>query len=77
VTGSGTDAATSEFAANLSDLAESRITPVAQLSLGKRRAERVVAGAVGSKRELWLYLLATVLGLSVIEWITYHRRVTV
>ena len=75
--GSGPDAVTSEFAANLSDLAESSITPVTELTLGKSRAEAVKLGAPGSKRELWVYLLAAVLALSVIEWITYHRRVTV
>ena len=75
--GSGSDAVTSEFAANLSDLDESRITPMAQLALGSRKAASVSIGAPGSKRELWVYLLAAVLALSVIEWITYHRRVTV
>ena len=75
--GSGTDAVTSEFAANLSDLDESRITPQAQLALGNNKASAVSIGAPGSKRELWVYLLAAVIALSVIEWITYHRRVTV
>jgi Ca-activated chloride channel family protein len=77
VAGSGADAASSEFAANLSDLAESSITPVGELALGKSRAEAVKFGAPGAKRELWVYLLAVVLALSVVEWITYHRRVTV
>jgi hypothetical protein len=31
----------------------------------------------GIRREIWLYLLAAVLVVSVIEWITYHRRITV
>jgi hypothetical protein len=75
--GSGSDAVSSEFAANLSDLDESRITPVAQLALGAQKAASVTFGAPGSKRELWVYLLAAVVLLSVIEWITYHRRVTV
>jgi Ca-activated chloride channel homolog len=75
--GSGSDAVQTEFAANLSDLAESRITPVSELSIGQKKAAQVSIGAPGSKRELWVYLLLAVLGLSVIEWITYHRRVTV
>jgi Ca-activated chloride channel homolog len=75
--GSGSDAVQSEFAANLSDLAESRITPLRELSLGTKKAGPVRIGALGSKRELWVYLLLAVLGLSVLEWITYHRRVTV
>ena len=75
--GAGSDAVQSEFAANLSDLAESRITPQKELSLGQQKAAPVSIGVPGSKRELWVYLLAAVLALSVIEWITYHRRVTV
>ena len=75
--GSGSDAVKSEFAANLSDLAESRITPVAQLALGNQKASAVSVGVPGSKREVWVYLLAAVIALSVLEWITYHRRVTV
>jgi len=75
--GSGSDAVNSEFAANLSDLAESRITPATELSIGRHKAAPVAIGAPGAKRELWVYLLAAVLALSVIEWITYHRRITV
>jgi von Willebrand factor type A domain/Aerotolerance regulator N-terminal len=75
--GSGSETVTSEFAANLSDLDESHITPARELALGAQKAERVRIGAPGSKREIWLYLLATVIALSVMEWITYHRRVTV
>jgi Ca-activated chloride channel family protein len=75
--GSGNDAVQSEFAANLSDLAESRITPLTELSIGKKKAAPVNIGAPGSKRQLWVYLLAAVLGLSLIEWVTYHRRITV
>ena len=75
--GSGSDSVSSEFAANLSDLAESRITPVTELSIGRQKAAPVSIGKAGAKRELWVYLLAVVLGLSVIEWVTYHRRITV
>ncbi|MEI9952061.1 MAG: hypothetical protein WDO74_24510 [Pseudomonadota bacterium] len=35
--GSGSGAVSSEFAANLSDLAESRITPVTELSIGRQK----------------------------------------
>lgn len=75
--GVGTDAVSSEFAANLSDLAESRITPQGELAIGQKKAAAVAIGTPGSKHELWVYLLAAVLGLSLIEWITYHRRITV
>ncbi len=77
VTGSGVDATNGEFAANLSDLDESRITPVTELALGNKRARPASIGAPGRKREAWVYLLAIVAALSVLEWITYHRRVTV
>ena len=75
--GVGADAVNSEFAANLSDLAESRITPSPELALGAHKAAPVSIGAPVSAREVWVYLLAAVIALSVIEWITYHRRVTV
>ncbi|HET7545799.1 MAG TPA: VWA domain-containing protein [Polyangiaceae bacterium] len=75
--GSGNDAVNSEFAANLSDLAESRIAPVTELALGQKKAAPVSIGVPGSKREMWVYLLAAVIGLSLIEWLTYHRRITV
>lgn len=77
VTGSGTDATSTDFAANLADLAESRITPAPELALGTQKAAPVSIGVPGSKRETWVYLLAAVIALSVIEWVTYHRRVTV
>jgi hypothetical protein len=76
---SGTDAARSvtEFAANLSDLDESRILPQKKLAVASHEAPPPVVGSGGVRRELWLWLLAAVLALSVLEWITYHRRVTV
>ena len=33
--------------------------------------------AIGVRREIWVYLLAIVLVMSAIEWLTYHRRITV
>jgi hypothetical protein len=29
------------------------------------------------RREIWIYLLAAALIMTTIEWITYHRRITV
>lgn len=75
--GTGSAAVATEFAANLSDLDESRITPSPTLDLGKQKAAAVSIGAPAGKREIWVYLLAAVIALSLIEWITYHRRVTV
>jgi Ca-activated chloride channel homolog len=77
VSGQGPDATTTEFAANLSDLEESHITPRRVLALGTTKAQPVLAGTPGFRREIWAYLLALVVILSVIEWATYHRRVTV
>jgi Ca-activated chloride channel homolog len=68
---------TTMFAANLSNLDESRIAPVKELELGNKRAEALGGFDPGIRRELWLYLLIAVVIVSVIEWVTYHRRLTV
>lgn len=65
------------FAANLSDIEESHIKPVAELTLGKAKSGPVGEFKVGVRREIWLYLLLAVIGVSLIEWVTYHRRWTV
>jgi hypothetical protein len=70
------DEATS-FAANLSDPLESSVEPVAELSVGERTAGEVSGFEVGVRRELWIYLLGAVLLTMALEWLTYHRRVTV
>ena len=31
----------------------------------------------GVRREFWIYLLLLAIAITVIEWITYHRRLTV
>lgn len=71
------DAPLGEFAANLSDLEESRIQPQKELTLAGKKASAVSAAAVSLRSDVWIYLLLAVLALSVAEWITYHRRVTV
>lgn len=64
------------FAANLSDLRESRVNAKSELFLGS--AEKDVEGfAAGGQKEIWVLLLLGVLALSVLEWFSYHRRVTV
>ncbi len=65
------------FAANLSDISESHIEPAAQLEVGTTKAGAVGEFRVGVRRELWLYLLLAVIGVSILEWVTYHRRWTV
>ncbi len=73
----GQPSTTTMFAANLSDAAESRIKPVDKLELGGEKARAVAGFHAGVRRELWLYLLLGAILLSLVEWVTYHRRVTV
>ena len=76
-TGTGAERVVSEFAANLSDLEESHILPRAKLVIAGREASKPELGSPGVRREIWVLLLAAVLILSMVEWVTYHRRVTV
>jgi Ca-activated chloride channel family protein len=68
---------TSMFAANLSDPAESAIAHAPELKVDGRPAGPVGEFKIGVRREIWVYLLAAVLAITAIEWLTYHRRVTV
>jgi hypothetical protein len=76
-TGTGAERVVSEFAANLSDLEESHILPRDKLVIAGREASKPELGSAGVRREIWALLLAAVLILSMVEWVTYHRRVTV
>lgn len=67
----------SAFAANLSDLEESTIGPAEELEVAGRKAGPVEGFKVGVRREIWIYLLLAVIAITTIEWITYHRRITV
>ncbi|MGK4002999.1 VWA domain-containing protein [Sorangium sp. So ce1036] len=75
--GAGGAAEESMFAANLSAPEESAIAPAAELKVGGQSAGAVSEFKIGVRRELWVYLLAAVLLVTAIEWLTYHRRVTV
>jgi hypothetical protein len=77
LSGGADDAPLGEFAANLSDLDESRIAPQKELNLGGKQASAVPLSQVSLKSDIWIYLLLAVLAVSLLEWITYHRRVTV
>jgi Ca-activated chloride channel homolog len=77
LSGGPDDAPLGEFAANLSDLEESRILPQKELVLAGKKAGAVATAKVSLKSDVWIYLLLAVLGVSLLEWITYHRRVTV
>ena len=67
----------SMFAANLSAPDESAIAPRPELLVDGRAAGSVGEFKIGVRRELWVYLLAAVLIVTAIEWLTFHRRVTV
>ena len=73
----GEPAATTAFAANLLDEAESAIAPAQQLVVDGQTASGVEGFHVGVRREVWIYLLLVAALLSAIEWATYHRRLTV
>jgi von Willebrand factor type A domain len=77
LSGGADDAPLGEFAANLSDLEESRIAPQKELKMGGKAATAVSASPVSLRSDVWIYLLLAVIAVSLIEWITYHRRVTV
>jgi von Willebrand factor type A domain/Aerotolerance regulator N-terminal len=71
------DEETLMFAANLSDPLESAIAPQAELMVGDRQAKPVAGFEIGVRREIWMNLLAAVLLVAALEWLTYHRRLTV
>ena len=64
-------------AANLGDPEESACAPRASLSVGGTRASAPLPGRPGLRREWWAALLAAAALIVVIEWATWHRRVTV
>jgi Ca-activated chloride channel family protein len=67
----------SMFAANLANPQESQIEPVPELKLGSKVGGALEGFVPGVRRELWVYLLLVLVIVSVIEWFTYHRRITV
>jgi hypothetical protein len=76
----GNPMASIELAANLASPAESDIAPSTQLTLGGAEGKQLQApeafGVTRSKK-LWIYLVLLAMGLIVMEWVTYHRRITV
>lgn len=65
------------FAANLADPEESRIAPRRELGIGSQPTRLAEMGTPGVRRRFWALLLLGVAAFSVVEWFTYHRRVTV
>ncbi len=66
-----------ELAANLASPEESDIAPSAQLTLGGKKLEGPEAFAITHSQKIWVYLILLAMGLILVEWITYHRRITV
>lgn len=64
------------FAANLGDAEESRMEVVRELNVGASNTS-LERFSVGGRKEIWVLLLIAALALSLLEWFTYHRRVTV
>ncbi|HEX4338538.1 MAG TPA: VWA domain-containing protein [Polyangiaceae bacterium] len=65
------------FAANLSDDAESHVTPKTELHLPGAKSSPDEGFHAGIRRELWVYFVMAAIALSAFEWFAYHRRVTV
>jgi von Willebrand factor type A domain len=65
------------FAANLLDADESTIEPAKELVVDGKKAGTLSGFQIGVRREIWIYLLLAALLLTAVEWITYHRRITV
>ena len=66
-----------ELAANLASTGESDIAPSSELLLGGKKLDRPEAFAITRSRKLWTYLILLAMALIVMEWVTYHRRITV
>jgi hypothetical protein len=66
-----------ELAANLANPAESQVAPQRALALGGKDIPAPEGFRVTVRRTLWLYLALAALALLLIEWVTYHRRITV
>jgi hypothetical protein len=68
---------TTTFAANLLDASESAIAPQDHVVVDGKASGALAGFHVGVRREIWVYLLLAAALLTVLEWATYHRRVTV
>lgn len=75
--GLGAPSPTMTFAANLLDAEESAIEVAKELIVDGEKAGSLSGFQIGVRREIWIYLLIAALVLTAIEWITYHRRITV
>lgn len=65
------------FAANLGPSDEGLIAPADTLSVAGRSAEAPELGTPGVRTEIWMLLVLGVLAILLIEWFSFHRRLTV
>jgi len=66
-----------ELAANLASPSESDIAPSTTLALGGKALTAPPTFAITHSQKLWTYIILIAAGLILLEWITYHRRITV
>nr|HEX4317300.1 VWA domain-containing protein [Kofleriaceae bacterium] len=66
-----------QLAANLASPTESDIAPSTELKLGGKTLEAPEAFAITHSQKLWIYIILIAGALILIEWVTYHRRITV
>ena len=66
-----------DLAANLSNPQESQIAPSSQLTLSGFAVAPPESFEFSPRQTLWWYMAVIVLALLMIEWLTYHRRITV
>lgn len=77
LTASGAEPIAVELAANLASPTESDIAPSSKLSLGGKELAAPERFEISHSRKLWLTFVLVAALLIGLEWITYHRRVTV
>lgn len=65
------------FAANLGPSDEAIIEPAEELALADAKLGPPEVRAAAVRTELWMLLVLAALGVLVVEWFTYHRRLTV
>jgi hypothetical protein len=68
---------TSSVVGNLLDPAESAILPRDRIVAGGTEASAMPVPRPRQRGDVWAILLLIALGLTTVEWATYHRRVTV
>ncbi len=66
-----------ELATNLASVTESDIAPSTSLALGGKKLGPPPTFAISHSKKWWTYILLAAAALILLEWITYHRRITV